>query len=98
MPESASAHVNVTVTSVLFQAAPFASGQRLPTIVGGVMSMLMPATDAALLLPARSAKVAVADCAAPSDPIVASLLAVPSIPESASTAWNATATGPLFQP
>ena len=38
IPESSSAQVNVTVTSVLFHPLPLAPGETLPVIVGGVLS------------------------------------------------------------
>src|SRR5258708_13175391 len=41
MPESASAPVNVTVTLVLFQPAPFGAGVAEASAVGGVLSILM---------------------------------------------------------
>src|SRR3954451_12866643 len=40
MPESASAHVRLTVTSPLFQPFAFAAGLRVPSIVGAVLSSL----------------------------------------------------------
>jgi hypothetical protein len=39
-PERASAHVNVTVTEVVFQPAAFGAGDALAVIVGGVVSRL----------------------------------------------------------
>ena len=39
MPDSESAQVKLTVTSVLFQPLTFAAGAALPTIVGGVLSI-----------------------------------------------------------
>lgn len=40
-PESASAHVNVTVTSVLFHPAAFGVGDTCAEIVGGVKSVVI---------------------------------------------------------
>jgi hypothetical protein len=44
MPESSSAAVKVTVTSVLFQPLVLASGLAFPLIVGAVLSMWSPLT------------------------------------------------------
>ena len=54
MPASASAQVNVTVTSPLFQPAPFASGDCVCLIVGAVLSMETCTVLAFSTLPAAS--------------------------------------------
>ncbi len=58
MPDVASAQVKLTVTSLLFQPLPFAAGERLPVMVGAVLSSLT-VTEPVPLLPTRSAAVAV---------------------------------------
>src|SRR5437764_244763 len=62
-PDSASLHMNESVTSVLFQPAALGAGDAAPVIVGGVLSMLMPLTVAEAALPALSLAVPVTDCA-----------------------------------
>ena len=54
-PDVASVAENVTVTALLFHPAPLAAGERTPTTVGAVLSMLIPlALTGALTLPAWS--------------------------------------------
>jgi hypothetical protein len=55
MPDGASPHVNATVTSPLFQPAPFGAGEREPLIVGTVASRLI-VTDCELVPPALVAE------------------------------------------
>ena len=53
-PERASDAAKETVTSELFQPFALASGSRLPTIEGGVLSMLIPFSEVETALPALS--------------------------------------------
>ena len=53
IPDTASAHANVTVTSVLFQPLAFASGDCVWLIVGGVLSIFTWIVCAVSTLPAR---------------------------------------------
>src|SRR5213593_795441 len=69
MPERVSAQLKKTDTSVLFQPFAFATGLRLPSITGAVVSMLMPPTVAeTATFPALSTQspVLVTDWLAPS--------------------------------
>ena len=54
IPDRASAPLNVTVTSVLFQPFALAAGDAEAEASGAVLSMLMPVTSSPLLLPAKS--------------------------------------------
>ena len=60
VPESASLHVKVTVTSVLFHPFAFAAGARVATIEGEDLSMFTVAV-AVDVLPALSTTVPVTD-------------------------------------
>src|SRR5207249_6935251 len=57
MPDPTSAHVKVTTTSVLFQPAALATGNRAPVIVGGVVSSIVTVCVALFALPAPSVTV-----------------------------------------
>src|SRR5258708_4596956 len=48
-PEPASAHVNVTVTLLLFQPLPFGAGLTAATIVGGVVSTRPAGANASIV-------------------------------------------------
>src|SRR5262249_40403948 len=65
MPDVASAHVNVTITSVLFQPATFGRGETVAVIVGGVRSTFTE-TRVAAELPAISTAVPSTTWLAPS--------------------------------
>ena len=60
-PERSSSHWNETVTSSLFQPAPFGAGEAEPLMEGFVLSMLMPLTVVDALLSATSTAVPLAD-------------------------------------
>src|SRR5207247_1534292 len=105
-PETPSAHVNVMVTSVLFQPTVLAAGDWLCVIVGGVLSILTWTVLAASVLPALStlqncrlctpsALIAtlVPACWAPAS----NLKKVFATPESPSLASRVTVTSLLFQ-
>src|SRR5439155_5414380 len=96
MPDSASAHVNVTVTSVLFHPFPFGAGAAWPEMVGAVRSTFTVAGSDALL-PARSTAVPGTGCPAPSVVTVRGGVQL-SIPDTASSHWNVTVTSVLFHP
>ena len=61
MPERSSYPVKDTVTSLLFQPLPFASGVRLVEAEGLVLSMLIRACVSEAVLPEVSSQVPVAD-------------------------------------
>src|SRR5438445_3896276 len=65
IPESVSAQLKCTVTSLLYQPAALGEVVAAPLIVGAVLSMLIPETVVLVLLPALSVAVPVADWAAP---------------------------------
>src|SRR5712691_1531708 len=98
MPDSASEQVMLTVTLELFQPAAFAAGLRVAAIVGAVLSSLTVA-DPLLLLPSRSAAVAVFTVPAVSavTESVAGVGPEPT-PEPASDADQLMFTLALFQP
>src|SRR6476646_2292144 len=64
-PESASLHVQWTVTSPLYQPFAFGAVVAAPVIVGAVSSTLMSATVEESLLSAASTAWPVTDCEAP---------------------------------
>jgi hypothetical protein len=49
IPDSASVHAKLTVTSVLFHPAPFGAGVALAVMFGGVLSMFTVAVAVAVL-------------------------------------------------
>src|SRR5438094_6025471 len=79
IPESVSAQLKCTVTSLLYQPAALGEVVAAPLIVGAVLSMLIPETVVLVLLPALSVAVPVADWAAPAARRVTGLgqLAIP---------------------
>src|SRR2546428_13847290 len=68
IPESVSAQLKCTVTSLLYQPAALGEVVAAPLIVGAVLSMLIPETVVLALLPALSVAVPVAGWAAPPAP------------------------------
>src|SRR4051795_2938754 len=86
------------VTSVLYQPATFGLVRAMPTSVGGVRSMLIPARVAADVLPAMSVAVPVADCPAPSCSTTGVGHPEGAMPLVPSAHVNPTATSVLFQP
>src|SRR5947209_6333435 len=85
-PESASLHVKLTVTSVLFQPLAFAAELGEALIVGSVLSMLMPVTAPNAVFPALSVKLWLPNRPAPSWVNSTVAVSLPSIPERASVA------------
>src|SRR4051794_5700289 len=65
-PDSESEHVHCTVTSPLYQPAPFGAVVVAPLSDGSVSSTFMPFTVVDALLPAASIAVPLADWPAPS--------------------------------
>src|SRR3954470_17863980 len=97
-PEPASAHDQLTTTSVLFQPAPLAAGVRdAKVVIGLVVSMLMWASVAEAVLPAASVQVPLSAWSAPS--VAAVAVTVPdTTPDFASVHAHTTVTSPRFQP
>src|SRR6266498_3384282 len=107
--DTLSVQSHVTVTSELFQPAPFASGLWSWNVMsGGVLSMLMPLTVAVFVLSALSVAVPLTDWFVPSlESVVefeagevpsATQLARPEAPVPVSEHRNVTVTSVLFQP
>ena len=96
MPESASSHLKLTVTSPLFQPFEFAAGLRVASIDGLVLSIETLATVLALL-PALSTAVPSTDWLAPSSETTSSGVQL-AIPERPSVQSKWTVTSMLFQP
>jgi hypothetical protein len=99
IPERLSATVNGTDTLLLFHPAALGVGAGDPNVTaGGVLSMLMPETAAALLLlPALSVHVPEADWPAPSEASGTGAVH-PAIPDRLSLPAKLTVTVVLFQP
>lgn len=97
-PESASEHAKLAVTSVLFQPKAFAAGERLPVIVGAVLSIwIPPAVAGAPVFPALSVHSPDADWPAPSEARTTGAAQV-CTPDSPSLPVNDTVTSVLFHP
>src|SRR5438128_2100354 len=64
--ERTSEHAHESVTFALLQPAALGAGERWPTRVGGVLSILMPPSVAVAALPALSVQVALRDWPTPS--------------------------------
>src|SRR6476661_8648566 len=95
MPDSASAHVKLTVTLASYQSLPFGLRSRAALMVGFVWSMFTVAVSLAEL-PALSKAAPTTVWLAPSlESVVGSLQL--AMPESASAQWKLTSTGVLFQ-
>jgi hypothetical protein len=98
-PERLSVQVKSTVTESLYQPAAFAAVVALPPTTGAVRSILMPLTEADLVLPALSLMLADAPRLLPSPVMV--LFAgwvAGSTPDRPSSPVHATLTSPLYQP
>src|SRR3954466_15699507 len=97
MPEPSSVQLNDTVTSVLFQPAPFAAGVCAPTIVGALVSM-RTTIEVVALLPAGSLREPATVATPSAVTCTLSGHAPVAKPDSASVHVKCTVTGPLFQP
>src|SRR5438876_9380154 len=100
MPESPASPVQASLTSPLYQPAPFASVVAAPVKDGGVLSMLMWSTVVEFAFPATSWVSPWTCWSLPSLVTVVSgpQPAIPLMPESASVQVNFTSTLVLFQP
>src|SRR4051794_1405826 len=95
MPESASEHVQWTVTSPLYQPLALGALVGAPLMVGATLSMFTPLTVVAAVFPAASSAVPGTDWFAPWPSVTG--LVHESIPESASSQANVTVTLSRYQ-
>ncbi len=97
-PDRGSVQTKLTVTVPLFQPLEFAPGEPEPVMLGGVVSMLTPATVAVAVFPALSVQVALRDWPAPSVEIIWGVTGAVATPDKASVQVKETVTGPLLHP
>ena len=96
IPESASPHVQCTVTSPRYQPFAFGGVVGAPLIVGSVLSTFMLSTVLWAALPAASDAVPVTDWPAPSPKVCEPVH--DTMPDNASPHVNVTFTSALYQP